>query len=190
MSQINKLKLMLINEEIELQTQLHILKQTHLRNHRAIARSLSLINDKYYPSSTNQVSSGKMYILNHKKYNDNHGNHDIHNNDKSTGKPYSCRRKQLNPTRGISKAESKSVIIMPNFSKAIDRNVPDMDYLLPLYNISPLLEMTAYEVAEAIRFCEEEISQEKLEQSIMYALPDINLKEARHFLANVDWMKI
>ena len=192
MSQIDKLKLMLINEAIELQTQLNIVKQTQLRNQRAIARSLSIINDEYYPASTNPSGTGKMYMLKYKKNDDIHGIHSIHgihNNDKIGKKPYSRSRKQLNPTRGIcSKAESNLVITMPNFSKAIDRNAPDTDYLLPLYNTSPLLEMTTDEVAEAIRFCEQEISQEKLEQSIMYVLPDINIKEARHFLANVDWM--
>jgi len=180
MSQEDKIKLMLINEEIELQRQLNILKQTIYRNHRAATRTTiksSINNYEHYFNTPNQFGTGKMYMLNPQKQSAIH-----------TAKPYS--RKQPYPTRGISKAESKSVIIMPNFSKAIDRNAPDMDYLLPSYNISPLLEMTADEVAEAIRFCEQEISQEKLEQSIMYVLPEINIKEARHFLANVDWMKI
>jgi hypothetical protein len=171
----------LIKEAIELQRQINSLNQTICRNNRSEARfttKSSINNYENYFNNPNHLDTGKIYMINPKHI------------EELRKKPYSCRRKQLNPTRGISKAEFNSVIKMPNFTKAIDRNAPDMDYLLPLYNISPLLEMTAYEIAEAIRFCEEEISQEKLEQSIMYALPDINLKEARHFLANVDWMKI
>ena len=180
MSQEDKIKLMLINEAIELQNQINELKQTICRNHRAATRSAiksSINNYENYFNSPNQSGTGKMYMLNPQNQSAIH-----------TAKPYS--RKQPYPTRGIcSKAESNSMIIMPNFTKAIERNAPDTDYLLTLYNTSPLIEMTAAEVAETIRFCEQEISQEKLEHSIMYALPELNLEEAKHFLTIVDWMK-
>ena len=178
MSQEDKIKLM--NEAIELQNQINELKQTICRNHRAATRSAiksSINNYENYFNSPNQSGTGKMFMINPQNQSAIH-----------TAKPYS--RKQPYPTRGIcSKAESNSMIIMPNFTKAIERNAPDTDYLLTLYNTSPLIEMTAAEVAETIRFCEQEISQEKLEHSIMYALPELNLEEARHFLTIVDWMK-
>jgi hypothetical protein len=171
----------LIKEAIELQRQINILKQTICRNHRAATRfttKSSINNYENYFNSPNQFGTGKMYMLNHQNQSAIH-----------TAKPYS--RKQQYPTRGIcSKEESNSVIIMPNFTKAIERSLTDTDYLLPLYNTSPLLEMTADEVEDTIRFCEKEISQEKLEHSVMYALPELNLEEAKHFLKLVDWMKI
>ena len=89
-----------------------------------------------------------------------------------------------------SKEEPNSMIIMPSFTKAIERNAPDIDYLLPLYNTSPIIEMTAAEIDETIHFCEQEISQEKLQHSIIYKLPDLNLEEARQFLRQIDLMKL
>ena len=187
MSQEDKIKLMLINEAIELQNQINELRKTIYRKQRteraeraerAATRSatkFSINNNEYCFNIPNQVGTGKMYILNHKIVLDTNKKH----------------RKQPYPTRGIyPKEEPNSMIIMNSFTKAIERNAPDIDYLLPLYNTSPLIEMTADEVAETIRFCEQEISQEKLEHSIMYALPELNLEEAKHFLTIVDWMKI
>ena len=178
MSQEDKIKL--INEAIELQKKLNELKQTICRNHRAETRSAtksSINNYENYFNSPNQSGTGKMYMLNPQNQSAIH-----------TAKPYS--RKQPYPTRSIcSKVAQNSVIKIP-ILKAIDSNFPGTDYLLPLYNTSGLIEMTADEVDETLRFCEQEISQEKLEHSIMYALPELNLEEARHFLTLLDWMKI
>ena len=183
MSQEDKIKLMLINEAIELQNQINELKKTiyrKQREERAATRSAiksSINNYENYFNTPNQVGAGKMYMINPKHI------------EELREKPYSRTRKQLNPNRGIcSKEEPKSTIKIP-ILKAIDSNFPGTDYLLPLYNTSPLIEMTADEVDETLRFCEQEITPEQLENSMMYLLPELNLEEARHFLTLLDWMK-
>jgi hypothetical protein len=180
MSQEDKIKLILINEAIELQKQLNELKQTICRNHRVATRyatKSSINNYENYFNTPNQVGAGKMYMINPKHI------------EELREKPYSRTRKQLNPNRGIcSKVAQNSVIQMPN-SKAIDSNFPGTDYLLPLYNTSCLIEMTADEVNETLLFCEQEITPEQLEDSMMYVLPELNLEEARQLLKVIDWMK-
>ena len=171
----------LINKANELQRQIHFLKNKISRNNRYETRSFNDSQD--YFNTPNQVGTGKMYMLNPKSKSEI--------SLEIRKKPYSRNRKQLNPERGISKeAESNSIIKMPSFTKAIDINLPDTEYLLTLYNTNlGLIEMTADEVAETIRFCEQKITQEQLEESIMYVLPELNLEEAKHFLKIVDWMK-
>lgn len=160
-------KLMLINESNELQRQINSLKQKIYRNHRSKSRSINNYVD--YFNTPNQVGTGKMYMLNPKSKSDI--------SLEIREKPYSRSRKQLNPDRGISKKEFNLVIT-------------DTEHLIPLYNTNTgLIEMTADEVAETIRFCELEITQEQLEASTIHILPELNLEEARHLLKVIDWMK-
>ena len=80
-------------------------------------------------------------------------------------KPYSGIRRQRQTKRKYAEPEP----------------VPDLN--------SVLFEMTADEHVDTIRFFENKITQEQLEESMMYCL-DLNLAEAKQFLAKCDWAKL